>query len=167
MAAKALDVALEALAARARRLARRRRRRPDRAQLERQSAELGLDGRVRFLGGRSREDVLRILAASDAAVLSSRWENFPHLVVEALAVGTPVIATSVGGVPEVVRDGENGLLVPAGDPDALAAAIRRLLDRRRAARRGSRGRGAPSVAALAPERLLGEIEAELERAASR
>ena len=166
MAAKALDVALHAL------------QRvpgvslvvvgdgPDRAALERQSAELGLGGRVQFLGARSREDVLRVLHAADAALLSSRWENFPHLVVEALAVGTPVIATAVGGVPEVVRDGENGLLVPAGDPDALAGAIRRLLEDDELRGRLARA-AAPSVAALAPDRLLGQIEDELRRAVSR
>lgn len=163
MAAKALDVALQAL------------QRvpgvslvvvgdgPDRVTLERLTAELGLGMRVRFLGGRLRDDVLRTLYAADAALLSSRWENFPHLVVEALAVGTPVIATAVGGVPEVVRDGENGLLVPAGDPDALAAAIRRLVEDDELRGRLARA-AAPSVAALAPERLLGQIEEELSRA---
>ena len=69
--------------------------------------------------------MLEIFSAADASLLSSAWENFPHTAVEALAVGTPVIATAVGGVPEVVIDGENGLLVPAGDADALADAIRR------------------------------------------
>jgi glycosyltransferase involved in cell wall biosynthesis len=61
-------------------------------------------------------------------VLSSAWENLPHAAVEALAVGTPVVSTAVGGVPEVVSDGDNGLLVPPNDPDALAAALRRMLD---------------------------------------
>ena len=74
----------------------------------------------------SRETrVLRLFRAADAAVLPSAWENLPHTVVEALAVGTPVIATAVGGVPEVVRDGENGLLVAPNDPAALGAAIAR------------------------------------------
>jgi glycosyltransferase involved in cell wall biosynthesis len=136
---------------------------PDREELERRAAELGLDGRVRFVGSRSRDDVLRTLYAADAALLSSRWENFPHLVVEALAVGTPVIATSVGGVPEVVHDGENGLLVPAGDADALAAAIRRIVDEP-----GLRDRlaaaAAPSVAGLTPAVLLGRVEEELRKA---
>ena len=66
-----------------------------------------------------------MFAAADASILSSSWENFPHSVVESLAVGTPVIATRVGGVAEVVEDGVNGLLVPVGDADALAAAVRR------------------------------------------
>jgi glycosyltransferase involved in cell wall biosynthesis len=165
MAAKALDVALTALQSVPGVFLVVAGDGPDRAALERQSSTLGLDGRVRFLGARSRADVLRILAASDAALLPSRWENFPHLVVEALAVGTPVVATAVGGVPEVVRDGENGLLVPAGDADALAAAIRRLMTDD-ALRARLAAAAAPSVAAFAPERLLGEIAAALERAAS-
>jgi glycosyltransferase involved in cell wall biosynthesis len=139
---------------------------PDRPRLERLTEELGLDGRVRFLGARSRDEVLRTLYAADAAVLPSRWENFPHLVVEALAVGTPVIASAVGGVPELVRHGENGLLVPSGDVDALAEAIQRLLadealrDRLAAA-------AAPSVAGLEPNLLHGRIEALLEAAVTR
>ena len=97
----------------------------ERAALEARAAELGLDSRVEFLGALGRDEVLALFRAADAAILSSAWENFPHTVVEALAVGTPVIATAVGGVPEVVADGENGLLVPPGDSAALAAAIRR------------------------------------------
>ena len=61
-------------------------------------------------------------------MLSSAWENLPHAAVEALAVGTPVVSTAVGGVPEVVHDDENGLLVPPSDAAALAAAMRRVLD---------------------------------------
>ena len=118
----------------------------ERAALERRTAELGLAGRVRFLGPQPRERVLELFRAADAAVLSSSWENFPHAVVEALAAGTPVLATATGGVAEVVRDGENGLLVPAGDADALAEAIRRyfaddaLRERLRAAAAPSVGR---------------------------
>jgi len=98
---------------------------PDRHALERQAHELGVAARVRFLGSVGREDVLRLFRAADASVLPSAWENLPHTVVEALAVGCPVIATRVGGVPEVIRDGENGLLVPPGDVEALASAIER------------------------------------------
>jgi glycosyltransferase involved in cell wall biosynthesis len=83
-------------------------------------------GGATFLGARPRDQVLELFRAADASILSSSWENFPHGVVESLAVGTPVIATAVGGVAEVVVDGENGLLVPAGSADELTAAIERL-----------------------------------------
>ena len=74
-----------------------------------------------------------------------------------------MIATAVGGVPEVVRDGENGLLVPAGDPEALAAAIRRLLADDELRERLAAA-AAPSVESYSAERLLGQIEAELAKA---
>jgi glycosyltransferase involved in cell wall biosynthesis len=136
---------------------------PERAALERRSTELGLDGRVRLLGSVPRERVLRLFRAADASVLPSAWENFPHTVVEALAVGCPVIATAVGGVPEVVRDGENGLLVPARDPEALAAAITRFFgDDALQARLAAAA--APSVDGYSEAAVFAAIEAELERA---
>jgi glycosyltransferase involved in cell wall biosynthesis len=95
---------------------------PERARLEAEAGE-----RVEFLGALPRAEVLGLLRAADAAILTSAWENFPHGVVEALAVGTPVIATRTGGVAEVVHDGENGLLVEPGDAAAFAAAVRRYL----------------------------------------
>jgi glycosyltransferase involved in cell wall biosynthesis len=138
---------------------------PEREPLTRLAGELGVDGRVRFLGSGGRDDVLRLFRGVDAAVLSSGWENLPHTVVEALAVGTPVVATAVGGVPEIVKDGENGLLVPPGSPAALAAALRRLL-----ADTGLRDRlaasAAPSVAHLAEERILERVEGVLAQAAT-
>ena len=117
----------------------------ERRALERDVAELGLGERVRFLGAQPRERVVELFAAADASILSSSWENFPHTVVEALAAGTPVLATATGGVAEVVHDGENGLLVPLGDAVALAGAIRRFfgdeeLRERLRARRGRVGR---------------------------
>jgi glycosyltransferase involved in cell wall biosynthesis len=163
---KALDVALAAVAAVPEASLVLLGDGPEREPLERRSSELDLDGRIRFLGGGTRDDVLRLFRAADAALLSSAWENFPHTVVEALAVGTPVIATAVGGVAEVVRDGENGLLVPPGDANALADAIRRLFGdtdlRERLA-----AAAAASVEPLAEDRLLAEVERELVRAASR
>ena len=139
---------------------------PDLDDVRRGVTERGLDGRVRFVGPLGREDVLALFRAADASLLSSSWENFPHTVVEALAVGTPVIATAVGGVPELVRDGENGLLVPAGDADALAGAIRRV-----AAEPGLRERLAEaatgSVEHLRTDRLYSRLEEILRRAVAR
>jgi glycosyltransferase involved in cell wall biosynthesis len=139
---------------------------PERGALERRAAELGLDGRVRFLGSVPRETVLRLFRAADASVLPSAWENFPHTVVEALVVGCPVIATSVGGVPEVVRDGENGLLVAPNDASALSETIERFFTD--AALRERLAAAAPaSVAGYSEETVFSTIEAELERAVSR
>jgi len=133
--------------------------------LERLAAELGLAGRVRFLGPRPRDQVLELFRAADAALLSSSWENFPHAVVEALAVGTPVVATATGGVAEIVRDGQNGLLVQPGDAGALAAAIRRYFADE-ALRGRLRAAAAQSVSEYAPERVYAQLEAVLEQAAA-
>jgi D-inositol-3-phosphate glycosyltransferase len=161
---KALEVALRAVA------------RADRVQLaiagdgpERERAlalarELALDRRVRFLGPQPRETVFALFRAADAALLSSSWESFGLVVAEALAVGTPVIATAVGGVTEVIRDGVNGLLVAPRDPAALAAAIERFFaDERLQAR--LRAAAADSVRRLAPEVVYGRLEAILAAAA--
>ena len=137
---------------------------PNRADLERRAAELALEGRARFLGVRSRETVFELLRAADAALLTSSWENFPHMVVEALAVGTPVLATETGGVAEIVTDGENGLLVPPGKPEALAAAIERYFhDERLRAR--LREAAEPSVEGYAPGAIYGRLEEILREAA--
>jgi glycosyltransferase involved in cell wall biosynthesis len=130
----------------------------ERAALEARAEALGLDGRVRFLGPLPRERVLELFRAADAVVLSSAWENFPHALVEALAVGTPVIATDVGGVGEIVEEGANGLLVPPGDPEALAGAVRRLLDDPELRAR-LRGAATASVERFAP----GPVHERLER----
>ena len=80
---------------------------PDRARLE-QLRDEPLGERVRFVGSASRDGVLGYLRGAEAMVLSSAWENFPHGVVESLALGTPVIATRVGGVPEIVSTARTG-----------------------------------------------------------
>jgi glycosyltransferase involved in cell wall biosynthesis len=138
---------------------------PERASLQRHVGELGLDDRVRFLGSLPRAEVLQQLAGARAAVLSSAWENLPHAAVEALSVGTPVIATAVGGVPEVVHDGENGLLVPAGDPQALAGALRRMLQDDGLHDRLAAG-AQPSVASLGREATYARLETLLAEAAA-
>jgi len=138
---------------------------PEREEMERRAADLGLAGRVRFLGSLPREKVLELFRAADASLLSSAWENFPHTVVESLAVGTPVISTDVGGVAEIVRDRENGLLVPAGDPRALAAAIVSFFGEP-GLRERLAAAAAPSVAEYGREEILGRIEAILREAAA-
>jgi glycosyltransferase involved in cell wall biosynthesis len=99
---------------------------PDREELEALRRALALGENVRFAGGRS--DVPSLLAAAGVFVLSSRSEGLPISVLEAMAAGLPVVASDVGGLREQVVDGETGLLVPAGDPERLADALRSLLD---------------------------------------
>lgn len=84
-----------------------------------------VDGAVHWLGVRS--DMRRLLAACDVVALASDWEGFGLALLEAMAAGRPVVATAVGGVPEVVSDGESGILVPAGDMFGFAGALARLL----------------------------------------
>jgi glycosyltransferase involved in cell wall biosynthesis len=119
---------------------------------------------VRFLGAQPRETVFELLAAADAVLLSSTWENFPHAVVEGLAVGTPVIATAAGGVTEIVEDGRNGLLAPPQDPVALAAAIRRFFEDE-GLRERLRAAAAGSVARYRPPRIYEQLESLLLEAA--
>jgi glycosyltransferase involved in cell wall biosynthesis len=139
---------------------------PDREPLAEQARQLGIDARVTFLGAQPRQRILELFAAADAAILSSSWENFPHTVVESLAVGTPVLAMEAGGVAEVVQDGVNGMLVPAGDTPALAAAVQRYFsdDELRARLRSA---AAGSVEQYAPERVFGELEETLRRVAGK
>jgi len=94
--------------------------------LVRQARRLGVARVVRFLGRRS--DVFALYRIADATLLPSRHEGHPLALLEAMALGRPVVATRVGGVPEIVREGYTGLLVPPDDPAALAAALLRLRD---------------------------------------
>jgi glycosyltransferase involved in cell wall biosynthesis len=96
-----------------------------RLDLERQAAALGLGETVHFLGART--DVDSILRAADVAALSSDREGSPLLVFECMANRTPLVATAVGGVPDVIENERTGLLVPRRDPNALARALISLL----------------------------------------
>ena len=127
---------------------------------ERSRLERLAGSHVRFIGAQPRDRVVELFRAADASILSSSWENFPHTVVEALAVGTPVIATTTGGVAEVVTDGFNGLLVPVGDAAALADAVRRYFDDTQLRER-LRANAVPSVAEYAPERVFAQLEETL------
>jgi glycosyltransferase involved in cell wall biosynthesis len=98
---------------------------PEGKTLRREARGLGLEGRFLFLG--ERKDAASILALFDLFVLPSLWEGLPFVIVEAAALGRPIVATAVDGVPEMLEDGRTGLLVPPGDPAALAEAVIRLL----------------------------------------
>jgi glycosyltransferase involved in cell wall biosynthesis len=97
---------------------------PESATVERAVHDLGLDRRVLRLGLRS--DVPRLLKAADVVLLTSVSEGIPLTLIEGMAAGLPVVATRVGGIPEVVADGETGLLFPAGNAEALAEQVLRL-----------------------------------------
>jgi glycosyltransferase involved in cell wall biosynthesis len=117
---------------------------PRREALESEAQRLGVSDRVRFFGERS--DARALMGAGDAVVLTSHAEGLPLVALEALASGTPLVATSVRGLRELLTDGENALLVPPGDPHALAGAIRRVLDDRAlAARLAEAGRRVPGA----------------------
>jgi glycosyltransferase involved in cell wall biosynthesis len=133
-----------------------------RGELEAQARALGVGDRVRFLG--TRRDPLALLAAIDVLALPSVVEGMSNALLEAMARGRPVVATDVGGNPEVVVDGETGFVVPAGDPERLAAAVGKLLQAPElAAEMGAAGRrrvearyrAAHMVAAV--ERLYDEV----------
>jgi glycosyltransferase involved in cell wall biosynthesis len=98
---------------------------PDRSRLEAQAVERRLATRVMFPG--QRRDVAVWLAACDIFVLPSLWEGLPLSILEAMAARKPVIATAIGGTPEIVAHRRTGLLVPAANSMALANAIRQLL----------------------------------------
>src|SRR5262249_15934590 len=97
-----------------------------REKLERLAAELSIASAGSFLG--ARDDIKELLSAMDVFVLTSPTESFPNAVLEAMAAGCPVVATSVGGVPEIVGEGDAGFLVPPGDVTAVSDRVLRLLN---------------------------------------
>jgi len=113
----------------------------ERPRLEALAREHGVAARVRFVGATDRPTTLALLRGAAVVACPSRFEGLPLVCIEALAAERPLVASAVNGIPEVVRDGETGLLVPADDPVALAAALLRM--RRapdEAARLAARGR---------------------------
>lgn len=99
---------------------------PSRPALERLTGELGLRERVEFTGELAHADVPRVLQRLDIFAMPSTWEGFGVSALEASAMELPVVASNIHGIPDVVLDGETGLLVPPADVDALATAIGRL-----------------------------------------
>lgn len=99
---------------------------PLESMLKEQAKELGIEARVVFTG--FIENIYEILNILDINVISSLSEALCLSLIEGMSIGKPSVGTDTGGVPEVVRDGHNGFLVPAGDPDKLAAAVLKLID---------------------------------------
>lgn len=129
---------------------------PERVAVEKLAASLGVSGHVAFLG--EQLQVGRLLSQADLFVLPSAQESFGLAALEALASGVPVVATNVGGLPEVVRHAETGWLVPVRDPTALAAAVLKLLDDE--PRRAAMGRAAraDALARFRPEPVVERVE---------
>jgi glycosyltransferase involved in cell wall biosynthesis len=108
---------------------------PERSALRRLAARLGVGDRVRFLGFVPRAQVPALLYAADVLALPSRYEELGTAVIEGMRAGVPVVAADTGGISSTVTDGVTGLLVPPGRPEALAAAVHRVLDDDALARR--------------------------------
>jgi len=101
---------------------------PERDNLTKLTKALGLSDRVYFAGQRSRSETLALMAACDIFILNSTYEGLPHVILEAISLQLPVITTAVGGTPEVVKNGETGILINDGDAETLRSAILRLID---------------------------------------
>lgn len=130
------------------------------------AADLGQAGRVRFLGKLEHAQLVERYATYDAYLFPSRWvEPFGRGVIEAMARGVPVIATDRGGPAEIITNGEDGLLVPIGDPAAMAAAAKRIVTEPELAQRIRRNALATVRARYCSERLIEQVEECLRAAA--
>ena len=135
---------------------------PDRDALEALARELRVGDRTTFLG--HRRDMAELMAVSDLVVLPSWYEGLPLSLLEAMAAGVPIVTTRIGGIDELVRDGEHGLLVEPRAPAALAAAIKRVLDSPALAAslaRAARTHVREHFSAEATSRRVGEIYGEV------
>jgi glycosyltransferase involved in cell wall biosynthesis len=100
---------------------------PDKASLERfATARLG-EGNVIFTGALTHAETLGVIASADVFVLNSTYEGLSHILIEAMSLGRPIIATNAGGNPELIEDKKTGLLIPVGDSEILSKKIRELL----------------------------------------
>ncbi len=113
---------------------------PMRTQLMSLARDLGLGEKILFTGRLSDDELYRAMKIADAVVIPSRYEPFGIVALEAMAAAKPIVASNVGGLSELVVDGETGVLVPSEDPHALAEAIERVLDNPRSREMGYRGR---------------------------
>jgi glycosyltransferase involved in cell wall biosynthesis len=138
---------------------------PFKSALQAQVQQLGLAERVRLIGRVPQERLWGLLAYyADVFVLNSLYEGLPHILLEAAYFGVPVVATAVGGTPEVVQHGETGLLVPPDSPVDLLAALQRLqadpLLRQRLGTKARRG-----IARFSFERMVEQTERAIEAVA--
>jgi glycogen(starch) synthase len=130
---------------------------PERKALEREAERIDAGDRLRFLGFFAHERLPAAMAHADVLVLPSLYEELGTVLLEAMWAGLPIVASRTGGIPDVIEDGVNGLLVPPGDPEALARAIDRLLADRALAYRlseGARARGKDYDWEVLAERVL-------------
>jgi glycosyltransferase involved in cell wall biosynthesis len=136
---------------------------PLRDVLHARHIELGLKDRFRFLG--PRDDVLQLMTGADAFVLASRYEGIPVALMEASSIGLPIVASRVGGIPQVLEDEVDALLVPPGDPALLAQAMIRLAsDEDLRARLGRRAKLQSSIFDIAKaNRAVGDIYLKVAR----
>jgi glycosyltransferase involved in cell wall biosynthesis len=130
-------------------------------EVKRRIEALGLSGNVHLLG--PRDDIPSLMGAADLVVHPSHEEGFSNTILEAMAMGKAVIATDVGGIPEAVRDGETGLLVPPRDPDKLAEGILALLNEPEKARAMGEAGRRRVLDRFPLKKMVGEIEEMYER----
>jgi glycosyltransferase involved in cell wall biosynthesis len=132
---------------------------PLRGAIERLIEQRGLQGKVRILGWQSSESVRAELEQSRALVLPSFAEGLPVVVMEAMALGRPVVTSAIAGIPELVLDGKNGWLVPPSSMEGLVAAIRAVAEATPEQLNAMGRLGAASVARLhSVEREVGKLE---------
>src|SRR5262245_7523799 len=108
---------------------------PERPRLERLADRLGLTRRVHLLGFVPHEQVAGLLGTADVLAMPSRYEELGTALLEGMQAGLPIVASDTGGIPQVIEHGRTGLLVPPGDPEALAASLMRIIDDRTLAAR--------------------------------
>jgi glycosyltransferase involved in cell wall biosynthesis len=130
---------------------------PEAERVRAERHRLGLDDVVQMLG--QRDDVPDLLAAADVVALSSIWEGSPLVVAEAMLVGTPVVATAVGAIPEAVHDGATGRLVPPRSPEALGDAIVDVISDPEGAAAMAEAAGEVAAARFTTEVLVREVAA--------
>ena len=133
---------------------------PLRDDLIAQAKRLGVDDRIAFAGAVAKERVPAYLRACDVFVLNSTYEGLPHVLLEAMAAGLPVIATAVGGSREIIEDGTNGLLIPPHDPLALKQALLRMLSTP-AERMSMVQRGRDTLAKFSLQTMVEQTEATI------